>query len=41
MTHVNYLSHNDRFSLDAAAADFVLVAAVAVILLTAILPGKY
>lgn len=23
MTYVNYLSHNDRFSLDAAAADFV------------------
>lgn len=28
MTHINYLSHNDRFSLDAAAADLALVAAI-------------
>lgn len=41
MTHVKYLSHNDRFSLDAATADFVLVAVVAIIFLTAILPGRY
>lgn len=40
MTHVKYLSHNDRFSLNAAAADFVLVDVIAIISLTTTLPGK-